>query len=323
MADTKVTALTEISVPALTNLLYTVDDPGGTPVSNKVTTQRIMGLGGLIPGGRLTLTTAVPVTTSDVTAAGTLYYTPYLHNLVRVWDGTRWLLKTFSEISLSLTLTSGKNYDVFLDDDAATLVLSAAWTNDTTRADALGTQDSVQVLNSDKTKLWLGTIRASGSNTTEDSAQYRLVWNAYNRERKNLLIFDTTDTWTYSTAAYRKANNSSSNRVGVVVGLAGQAIELDVDGLVLSTVGIVGNRVAIGEDSETAAASGQIIHDGVNSGANSFGNPRARLVKAPALGYHYYQWLEHAGASGGTQTWHGDNGAASLDLYGITGTWFC
>src|SRR5437016_1613615 len=127
--------------------------------SNKITGIRLMALGGFIPGGRLTLTTAVPVTTADVTGAGTLYYTPYLHDRIRIYDGTRWQYYVFAELSLSLTLTNAKLYDVFVYDNSGTLTLelSAAWTNNTTRSDALGTQDSVQVKNSAKTRLWLGT----------------------------------------------------------------------------------------------------------------------------------------------------------------------
>lgn len=37
MADTKVTALTELTTPAGGDLLYIVDDPAGTPLSRKVT----------------------------------------------------------------------------------------------------------------------------------------------------------------------------------------------------------------------------------------------------------------------------------------------
>ena len=39
-------------------------------------------------GFRLTLTTATPVTTSDVTGATTLYLTPYSHNCIGLYDGT-------------------------------------------------------------------------------------------------------------------------------------------------------------------------------------------------------------------------------------------
>ena len=37
---------------------------------------------GVSPGGRLTLTSGTPVTTSDVTSATTIYYTPAVHNII-------------------------------------------------------------------------------------------------------------------------------------------------------------------------------------------------------------------------------------------------
>lgn len=134
-------------------------------------------------GGRLTLITAVPVTISDVTAAGTLYYTPYLHNKIGIYDGTRWTQETCAEISLSLTLTSAKQYDVFIYSNAGTLTLelSAAWTDATTRVDALAMQDGIYVKSGAATRRWLGTIRASNTNTTEDSYAKRFVSNFYNR----------------------------------------------------------------------------------------------------------------------------------------------
>src|SRR5574337_954655 len=52
---------------------------------------------GILPGGRLTLTSGTPVTTSDVTGATTVYYTPYLHNLIPLWDGQNWAPVEFSE----------------------------------------------------------------------------------------------------------------------------------------------------------------------------------------------------------------------------------
>jgi hypothetical protein len=148
MADAKVTDLTELSVPALEDVMYIVDDPSGTPASRKVVGNRLMGMLPVVPGGRLTLTSGTSVTTSDVTGAGTLYYTPDVHNLIRLYDGTRWKLHTFTERSLALTLTASRAYDVFIYDNAGTLTLelSAAWNSDgTTRTDALTTQDGVKV----------------------------------------------------------------------------------------------------------------------------------------------------------------------------------
>lgn len=37
MADTKTTALTALTAPATTDIIYIVDDPGGTPISKKIT----------------------------------------------------------------------------------------------------------------------------------------------------------------------------------------------------------------------------------------------------------------------------------------------
>ena len=54
----------------------------------------------LRPGGRLTLTSGVPVTTSDVTNATTIYYTPYVSNVISLWNGNAWQTITFSEVSL-------------------------------------------------------------------------------------------------------------------------------------------------------------------------------------------------------------------------------
>lgn len=62
MADTKLKDLSEISVPALDDLLYTVDDPAGTPVSNKLTVARAMGnWRPSICEGRLSLASGFPV----------------------------------------------------------------------------------------------------------------------------------------------------------------------------------------------------------------------------------------------------------------------
>ena len=44
MADEKLTALTEETAPALADIMYFVDDPGGTPLSRKVTIQNLLNV---------------------------------------------------------------------------------------------------------------------------------------------------------------------------------------------------------------------------------------------------------------------------------------
>jgi hypothetical protein len=47
MADTKLTALSANATPAFEDLLYTVDDPSGTPISKKITLAQVRDLMGI------------------------------------------------------------------------------------------------------------------------------------------------------------------------------------------------------------------------------------------------------------------------------------
>lgn len=84
------------------------------------------------PAGRLTLTTGTPVINTDVTAATSVFYTPYAGNLVPVYNGTAFLNLTFSELTLTLASQHLANtlYDVFVinNSGSATLVTGPAWT---------------------------------------------------------------------------------------------------------------------------------------------------------------------------------------------------
>lgn len=268
--------------------------------------------------GRLTTESDVPISPSDRTAQGTIYFTPYNGNRIALYNGSSWVIFAFSEVSLSLSLTSGKNYDVFLYDNAGTLTLelSAAWTNDTTRADALALQDGVYVKSGAPTRRWLGTIRASGSNVTEDSKQKRFVWNAYNRVRRTLERLETTNSWTYSTDSWRQANASTSNQAEVVSGLAGLCADLTVVVMVTSTVA-ANTEVSIGLDSTTTpfGAMSMVILD-----ANKYQTASCRVVLPIPLGYHYMTWLER-GLGSGTQTWFGLQ--SGFRSFGMSGVWEC
>jgi len=73
-----------------------------------------MAIQAVTPGGRLTTESGVPVSTSDRTAQSTLYYTPYVHNIINLWDGSQWKPITFSEDTLALgTLTADRCHNVF------------------------------------------------------------------------------------------------------------------------------------------------------------------------------------------------------------------
>lgn len=267
-------------------------------------------------GGRLSLTTAVPVTTADVTAATTLYWVPYTGNQIALYSGSAWVTFNQAELSIAVPATTNQMYDVFVDYNSGTPALSVtAWTNDTTRATALTTQDGVLVLTGSTGKRYVGSFRTTGvSGQTEDSLTKRYVWNYYHRVSRPLRRLETTASWNYTTATWRQANGSTSNQVEVVIGVAEDAIALDLNAYTNNNTGANNAGVGIGEDSTTASASGY-------SGGwtqTQHGELKGTLVKIPAVGYHYYAWLEYAVASN-TNTWYGATIVAGGGGNGLSG----
>lgn len=307
---------------ALADSLAGYDASGGDV--NRFLVERLLGYIDTNPGGRLTLQSGSPVPTSDVTAT-TIYYTPHVHNRVRLYDGTRWVLYTFSEVSLALgTLTSGMNYDVWLYDNAGTLTLELlAWASDHARNTNIGRQDGVWIKSGSPTRLYLGTIRTVSTTQCTDSVSTRFVWNQYSRVRREVYVFDGTDSWNYTTDTWRQMNASTANQIGVVCGIAyhSQASLSAGPSIVGQSGASVGVNAGIGEDSTSAIATACLpgfCH--ANSSLN--GQPIARLTTPVPLGYHYYTALERSGASG-TSTWYGDAGDNTKWRAGITGFYEC
>jgi hypothetical protein len=311
MADSNLPSLAEINAPALEDLLYIVDDPGGTEVDNKITLSRLAGfLLHDICQGRLTLESGVAIPTTNQTAKTNVYFTPTNGEHVALFDGTRWGLYAFTEITLALgTITSGKNYDVFLYNNAGTLTLelSAAWTNDTTPADAITTQDGVAVKSGATTRRWLGTIRTTSTTTTEDSLTKRFVWNLYNRTARPMVVTETADSWAYGTNTVRQANGNTANKVEYVVGSSLELVQAKVlASAALAANSLVGAKVGVGVDSITTFSG--IRQVGYNNNLNAlFGPIGGSYSGFPGIGYHYLAWLEK-GADGTTCTFLGDDG---------------
>lgn len=299
-------------------------------------------------GHRLTLTTAVPVTPSDVTAASTVYCTPDKHAGILNFNGTVWTITQQSELSLAFSSNSGhtnyhqsgKNFDVWYFDDSGTkrIGTGAAWTNDTTRADALVRLNGVYVNNATISNMrfgsasgntvsvsanratYLGTIRMTADGQCEDSLAKRFVWNAYNRRARPMRVIEGTDSWAYTTATIRQANNSAANQLAFVRGLNEDAVRADVQAVAANSSAGPAFYASIGLDS-TSASSASTKWPVVNAPAS---NANCTLAPSydglPGLGYHYLAWLEYSQASG-TTTWLGDAGG-TLVQSGISGTVF-
>ena len=85
MADTKVTGLTENTTVATTDMLYLVDDPGGTPASEKATVANVVLAGMVDIGAHVYNSGALSVVTATWTAmpADSEYYdTDTIHSTV-------------------------------------------------------------------------------------------------------------------------------------------------------------------------------------------------------------------------------------------------
>lgn len=246
--------------------------------------------------GRLTLTTSVPVTTSDVTAASTIYFTPYHGNRIALYSGTAWQLFTFTEKSIAVPSTTSTPFDIFAYNNSGTVALETVdWTNTTTRATALTQQDGVYVKSGATTRRYLGSAATTTvSGQTEDSASKRLVWNLYNQVTRSLYRMDNTSSWSYASAAFRNANGSATNQVQMMSGLSDTYLHLDVRANVVASANTQ-VALSIGEDTTGITASpGWYAYQYLANGTR--GEVLASIRKYPGTGFHYYQWSEYAEA---------------------------
>jgi hypothetical protein len=299
------------------------------------------------PGGRLTLTTAVPVTTADVTGATTVHYSPYKHNVVLVYDGSGWIPKTFSELSQATTddtkspaaVAASKNYDVFVWNDSGTMRATRGPTwdsgavagSDTARGTGAGSTElelfeGRYVNKNDITNgpvarrgLYVGTIRSDASSQINDSMALRHVWNCHNRVLRPMRVLEATNSWAYATNTIRQANGSTANRLDMVIGLSEDRVEAHVQGTMTNTsAGQDQSGALIGVDSTTAMTSGVINGFQVVSGASDFVVCAASWRGFPGIGRHFIAWLER-GSGAGTNTFYGDNGVPQYSQGGIHG----
>lgn len=268
---------------------------------------------------RLSLTTAVPVTTADVTAAGTLYCVPYIGNSISLYDGTSWNIRTSAEFNLSLTLTSGKPYDIWCYDNSGTATLEVlVWTNDTTRATALAYQNGILVKSGDATRRYLGTLYSSGSNTTEDSIAKRYLWNYYHRVPRFMKVIEATNTWTYTTATFRQANAATANQLDYVQGVSEDPLFAEVMVSALNGGATASAQMAVGVGVDSTTTNSATLFPKITNASTAHTLISAKYYGYPGVGRHTLVWLEYSTASN-TTTWAGDDGAGTITQSGIQG----
>lgn len=300
MADTKTSALASLGTPVGADYVFGVLASGPTDKKLLLSDLRKYTSQSYIPGGRLTLESGVPVSTTDQTAKTTIYYTPYIHNLINLWDGANWAPTEFTETSLALgTITSAKPYDVFGYLSAGALVLELlAWTNDTTRATAVTLQDGRYCKSGDKTRLLLGTFYTTSTTTTADAEATRYLCNVYNTVAKKLAMAVTgTYTHTYTTATWREWNNGTGvTRMQFVVSVPASAVPASV------LANLSGSVAAHGYfNLQVDGTDGSVCMTSTNYGGygNSIVPVGVGVLASPGPGKHYATVVEY-GYSGTT-----------------------
>lgn len=287
----------------------------GTPSSGKT----IVGTGantgtwavpvsGLVCQGRLTLASGTPVTTTDQTAKTLVYFTPYGYagSVVWLYTSSTWTPYLLTEISVAPPATTVTPFDIFIYDNAGAATLEAVtWTNDTTRATALTTQDGVLVKTGSTNKRYLGTGRTTGvSGQIQTTSSSQMLWNYYNRRERYLYCIDPTNTWTYTTATYRAANGSNTvgvARIEYVIGVSEDYVKAS-NTCQVTTSAIIPKGIGIGLNSTSAdSATSAIVQ---TSAAGVYSMAQAGYVAYPSVGYSYLSRLEISAASG-TTTWTG------------------
>lgn len=267
--------------------------------------------------GRLTLTSATPVTVSDVTGATTIYLTPYKGNCFSVFTGSVWIHAFFTEKSLALgTLSNNTNYDIFVYWTGTDIALEAlAWSGSNTRATSLSVQDGIYVKSTDTSRVYVGSFRTTSTTTTEDSVLKRFLWNNFNRVEKPVRRFETTSSWTYATNSFRQANNSSSNQIDILAGLLEDPLNLT---LTVGSSGATSNSAfGVGEDSTTTVMSSCPIGFAPGTGTTYQSSIQMQLVPS-SIGRHFYAWLEKAISA--SVTFFSNTSTLTS---GLSGYWYC
>lgn len=181
------------------------------------------------------------------------------------------------------------------------------------RTDALTWRNGFYLKNSDKTRVYVGTIMlggSRGSGLVQDDDSARCCWSYFNRQLRRLITFTglTGTSHTYTTASSRAFERSTSQanqtgtRFNFVIGIEDETHLVSITQMVESTAAGGIARASLSLDSvggdNIAVAQTNVINQAIAfSHTQPVGNSR------PPIGAHVYQYGEHA--SGGTSmTWH-------------------
>ena len=268
------------------------------------------------PQGRVTLTTLTPVMQSSFAGAATVYYTPYVGNIVPIYDGTNMVPTAFAEVSQATTdatkspaaVAASKVYDVFCYTvPSQSCTRGPAWTNATTRGYTLTMTNGILLNTSAITNgpaalrgTYVGTIASNASSTIDwifpaagsnGVAGVFNVWNTYNRVDVGGQVIDTAAAYPYTLGTVREAHGSTTMQVSFVVGLAEDVVWANYTGSI-QTAAAVGATCNYGIGFDSTIAYSQKAFFQAQTASTWASNSGVNAVWNPGIGTHYVAAVE-------------------------------
>lgn len=291
---------------------------GGTAAPSALTVSQAAALLGILPApqGRLTLTTATPVLTTTVSGATTIFYTPYVGNIVPIFDGTNLVPTVFAELSNITTnsavgnagpaaVTTNLPYDLFVWNNASviTLTRSPAWSSLTTRGFTLTRQNGILLNTTTITNgpaalrgTYVGTVASNGTSTIDyifgasasgGTAASLQVWNAYNRVSTGTNVIDNGTAYTYTSSTIRQARASAGNQISFVLGLNEDAVAASYAGAFSTATALNAQAQAgLGFDSLTTFTGQKFLVNDAIATAGASGSGSTQAMWSPGIGGH-------------------------------------
>lgn len=293
-----------------------------------------IGDGSAFPQGRLTLTSGVPTPAADVAGATTIYYlSAGTGRYVPHWNGSAVVpLSIVAGLSLALSSNaahvgyhqSARNFDLYVFDDAGTVRLGTgpSWNagavagSDTARGTGAGSTEleSYQGILVNKNAItlrwgsasgntvavsarmatYVGSMRTVADGQVSDTAEMRLLFNAYNQVERQLRRNDPAASWVYTSVAFRQANANAANKLQVLLGLSGIKVRASIQHTAFNTAGSTARPCVVmfqvgGVDFPLGSTGGVFNTPALLSG---IANGVAMYEGYPGLGLQELTWRE-------------------------------
>lgn len=287
------------------------------------------------PAGRLTLLPGVAVPQTDQVGATQHCYTPYLGNLVPIYNGVSFVTTLFTEVCQATTdatkspaaVAASSVYDVFAWNDSGTFraTRGPAWATTLSPGTGAGTSETNTVNGIPVNKFAItngpgaglgtlvGTVASNSSSQLMDSVLFRWVWNAYNPEQRTLSLAPTGSASAYGVSAWRQWNASAGNQVAWLQGRPTRPVNLTAMGSASNTTAGTFCPIAIGIDSTTVPSGKFSLNE---TSLNGFlQNSTATYQGFPGQGEHIAAFLEFGGGGSCSQTGTGTLVSSGIDGY--------